>query len=258
MSTYECRKKAKSVLKGCYSEGIFVVMVYIVMYLIFKLSDIVKIAVILYNSNINVSGLFVTSDISGMLMKYVSGIIAFVVMTPLLTGGLWWFYQTACGSDNKNILKLYTGFRLNIRAAVLYAVIWFILLLSLIPTGLCWAAAAFLLETVSEYRNQAVVLFICLQLFMAGIFLLGLYLRAVTGTILAPFVFIRNPDMNAFKILAVSGKKIYGSKLECLKLIMTYIPAMLPIVTIPFVLPKLLMSLAIFACDRIGEGNWES
>ncbi|MBQ8435241.1 MAG: hypothetical protein IJX24_04455 [Oscillospiraceae bacterium] len=256
MSTYECRKKAKSVLKGCYSEGVFVVMVYIVMYLIFKLSDIAKIAVILYNSNINISELFVTSDISSMLIKYISAIIVFVVMTPLLTGGLWWFYQTACGSDNKNILKLYTGVRLNIRAAALYALIWFIMLLSLIPTGVCWSAAAFLLESVSEYHNHAIVLFICLQLFMAGVFLLGLYLKAVTGTILAPFIFIRNPDMNAFKILALSGKKIYGSKLECLKLIMTYIPAMLPIVTIPFVLPKLLMSLAVFACDRIGEENW--
>ncbi len=258
MSTYECRKKAKSVLKGKYAESFFVVMVCIVVYLIFKISDLVKIAVMLYNNDISVSVLFRTAGLSDLILKYLSGIIVFAVMTPLLTGGLWWFYQTACGEDNRSILKLYTGFKLNIRAAVLYAVMWLVTLLSLLPTGICWAVSVHLFSVVTEFRNQSVVLFVCLQLFMAGVFLLGLYLKAVCTIILSPFVFLKNPDMNVFRILNTSRKKIYGSKLEALKLILTYIPAMLPIVTIPFVLPKAVMSVSVFACDRIGEETWEN
>jgi hypothetical protein len=64
--------------------------------------------------------------------------------------------------------------------------------------------------------------------------------------------------MNVFKILRMSGKKIYGYKLSALKLILTYIPVMLPVVTIPFVLPKAVMSVSVFACDRIGEEVWEN
>lgn len=258
MSTYECRKKAKEILKGRYAEGFFVIMVCFVVYLIFKISDIVRIAVMLYNSNINTAGLFQTSDILSLLIKYLFGIALFAVMTPLITGGLWWFYQTASGSDNKNILKLYTGFRLNIRAAILYALIWMITLLSLLPTGICWAFAVYLFEIADTFYNQTVVLFICLQLFMAGVFLLGLYLKAVCTLLLSPFIFLKNPDMNVFRILNVSRKKIYGYKLSALKLILTYIPVMLPIVTIPFVLPKAVMSVSVFACDRIGEEVWEN
>lgn len=258
MSTYECRKKAKSVLKGKYAESFFVVMVCVVVYLIFKVSDLVKIAIMLYNDDVSVSVLFRTVEVSDLFVKYLSGIIVFAVMTPLLTGGLWWFYQTACGEDNRSILKLYTGFRLNIRASLLYAVMWIVILLSLLPTGVCWASAVHLFSLVTEFHNQSVVLFVCLQLFMAGIFLLGLYLKAVCTIILSPFVFLKNPDMNVFRILNTSRKKIYGSKLEALKLILTYIPAMLPIVTIPFILPKAVMSVSVFACDRIGEETWEN
>ncbi len=258
MSTYECRKKAKTILRGRYAEGFFIVMVCVVVYLIFKISDIVKIAVMLYNSNINTAKLFQTADIFSLMMKYLSGIALFAVMTPLITGGLWWFYQTACGNDNKNILKLYTGFRLNIRAALLYALIWMITMLALLPTGVCWAIAVYLFDIAVTFQNQTIVLFICLQLFMAGVFLLGLYLKAVCTVLLSPFIFLKNPDMNVFKILNMSRKKIYGYKLSALKLIMTYIPAMLPIVTIPFVLPKAVMSVSVFACDRIGEGAWEN
>lgn len=258
MSTYECRKKAKRILKGRYAEGFFVVMVCVTVYLIFKISDLVKISVMLYNNNINTAALFRTADILDLSVKYLLGIVVFAVMTPLLTGGLWWFYQLASGGDNKNILKLYTGFRLNIRAAGLYALIWFITMMSLLPAGICWAAAWYLFGIVPEFHNQTVMLFICLQLFMAGVFLLGLYLKAVCTVILAPFIFLKNPDVNVFKILNTSRKKIYGSKLECLKLILTYIPAMLPIVTIPFILPKAVMSVSVFACDRIGDEAWEN
>ena len=52
-------------------------------------------------------------------------------MSPLITGGLWWFYQTVSGGDNRSILKLYTGFKLNMRAAFLYGIMWILSMISL-------------------------------------------------------------------------------------------------------------------------------
>ncbi len=258
MTTSECRKKAKEVLKGRYSESFFVVMVFLVAYLIYKLLDIFKVGAVLYNNSADTLALYKTGNISDIFIKYLFCIASFAVMTPLITGGLWWFYQTANRCDNKSILKLYTGFRLNIRSGILYGIMWLIGMLSLIPSGICFGGAGYIFSIAAEYKNQALILFIALQVFMAGIFFLGLYLKCISTIILAPFIFIKNPDKNPFKILSVARKKIYGSKLECIKLIMTYIPPMLLIVTIPFVLPKAVMSVSVFACDRIGDNVWDS
>ncbi|MGN0612517.1 MAG: hypothetical protein ACI4JB_01315 [Porcipelethomonas sp.] len=256
MSTAECRRKAASILKGCYGEGIFVVMVCITVYMIVKIADVFSAGFILFNSG-GASGLFMTCSLWEGAAKLLLWVTGFAVMTPLLTGGLWWFYQTACGEDNRSILKLYTGFRLNLRAACLYAVMWLMGMLSLLPSGICWGAAVYVFRMIPGHTEQGVMLFAVLQLFMAGLFLLGLYLKCMTSMALAPFIFLRNPDRNIFGILHMSRKIIYGSKLECLKLVLTYIPAMLPVVTIPFVLPRAVMAVAVFARDRIGGVQWE-
>lgn len=257
MTTAEYRKKARSILKKRYSEGFFVVMIFLTAFILIKIWDIAQTGVILYIQNGNAGKLFFSTDAGEAAMKIISAAISFAILTPLITGGLWWFYQTACGNDNMNILKLYTGFKLNLRAGFLYAVIWIMGLISLIPTGVCWAAAYYIFNTAYEYTNQAAALFAALQLFMLGLFLLGLYLRCITSMILSPFIFIRHPDMNIFKIINSSRKIIYGSKLECLKLILTYLPAMLPVVTIPFILPRAVMALSVMACEKIGETDWE-
>lgn len=110
-------------------------------------------------------------------------------MSPLITGGLWWFYQTVSGGDNRSILKLYTGFKLNMRAAFLYGIMWILSMISLLPSGFCWLFAYKLFHAVPDFSNQAVILFAVLQLFMAGVFLLGLYLKCLLTFILSPFIF---------------------------------------------------------------------
>ena len=257
MTTAEYRKKAGIILKKHYSESIFVVMIFLIVYIFTKIWDVAQIVFILYNNNADPSDLFSSTGILESVLKMLSAIVSFAALTPLLTGGLWWFYQTACGNDNMNILKLYTGFKLNLRASLLYAVMWILSMLSLLPTGICWSAAFYLFNTASRYTNQAVVLFIVLQIFMFGVFLIGIYLKCILSMIFAPFIFINHPDMNIFKIIHKSRKIIYGSKLECLKLILTYIPAMLPVITIPFILPRAVMAMSVMACDKIGGAYWE-
>lgn len=253
MSSAACRQRANEILKGKYAEGFFVVSVCIVVYLIFKVFDIAGAGVILYNNNVNVYQLFCSDNIAEIVIKVLRYILCFIIMSPLITGGLWWFYQTAAGEDNRSILKLYTGFRLNMRAARLYGLMWIISMLSLLPSGICWMLAYRLFCAISDFNSQGIVLFAVLQLFMAGIVLLSLYIKSMLTMILSPFIFIKHPDMSAFKVLKISGKKMYGAKLELLKMIIAYIPAMLPAVTIPFVLPKAVMAVSVFAGERLRE-----
>ena len=253
MNTSSYRHKAKEILKGRYGEGFFVVSVCIVAYLIFKAFDIAGAGIILYNNNADVSGLFRSGSIAEILLKIIRYIICFIVMSPLITGGLWWFYQTVSGGDNRSILKLYTGFKLNMRAAFLYGIMWILSMISLLPSGFCWLFAYKLFHAVPDFSNQAIILFAVLQLFMAGVFLLGLYLKCLLTFILSPFIFIKRPDTGAFKVMNMSRKKMYGVKLDFLKMIIAYIPAMLPLITIPFILPKAVMAASVFAEGRLKE-----
>ena len=258
MSNYECRKKASMLLKHRYGEGFFAVMIIIGAFFILKIFDIAQIGLLLYNNGMDTKSLFHSSFIWELILKLCSAFITLAVMTPLITGGLWWFYETASGGDNKSILKLYAGIRLNIRAAALYALMWIKTLISLIPSGLCFALSFVFYRRTAFSNDQTLMLFFTFEIFMLGIFMLGLFLRCITKLFTAPFLFIENPGTDPFKIIKLSGRIIYGSKLECLKLIFTYIIPMLPVVTIPFILPKALMSFSVFAKERIGVFDWEN
>lgn len=253
MNTSVYRHKAKEFLKGRYGEGFFVVSVCIVVYLIFKAFDIAGAGFILYNNNADVFGLFRSRNIIEISIKIIRYILCFILMSPLITGGLWWFYQTVSGGDNRSILKLYTGFKLNLRAAFLYGTMWILSMISLLPSGFCWMFAYKLFYAAPDFSNQAAVLFAVLQLFMAGIFLLGLYMKCLLTFILSPFIFIKRPDTGTFKVMNISRKKMYGVKLDILKMILAYIPAMLPLLTIPFILPKAVMAVSVFAEERLRE-----
>lgn len=253
MNTALCRKKAKEILKGKNAEGIFVVSLCILMYLIFKVADIAVTILILYFGGGDAQSLFMSGDLFSFIIKAVRFILGFVVLSPLVTGGIWWFYQTACGRDNKSVLKLYTGFRLNVRGSVIYIVLWIMCMISLLPTGICWAMAVRLFGTASEYDNQDLVIFIIFQLIMAGIFLLGLYLKMISTFALVPFIFISHPDMGILKMLKMSKVRMYGAKLEFLKLAGSFVPLMLPVFTIPLMLSRAVMAMSVFAEERLKE-----
>ena len=252
MTSSQCRKQAKQRLKGNYSEGFFVTAIVLAAFIIYKTADTVQSAMILYNNGGAADSLFQSRDIWDFLMKAALALLCFVLTSPLITGGVWWYYQTARGSDNRNILKLYAGFKLNVRAIRLYMTIWFLSMLSLLPSGVCFAGAYELFSELPEMNDQPLILFVTIQVFVLGIALSGLYLRCVTAFLPAPFIFISRPDKGVFSVLKMSARIMKGSKTEALKLIMIYLAMMLPIVTVPFVLPKAVMSLSVFSCDRMG------
>lgn len=135
MKISEYRHIARKNLKGCYCEAFIVTALCLFVYLSFKAAELLMAYFW--------SG-YAGSLISGLLKAAVTA-LCFLLTTPFLTGGFWWFFQTACGEDNRSLLKLYSGFRLNCRAALLYAAMWIKSFFSLFPTAFCWTAAYVLL-----------------------------------------------------------------------------------------------------------------
>ena len=86
---------------------------------------------------------------------------------------------------------------------------------------------------------------------MLGIVLIGLYFSTAASMALAPFMFIGHPDKNPLKVLKESSVCMKGKKLEFIRLILSFVPAMLPVVTIPFVIPSAVMAAAVFAQKKV-------
>lgn len=241
MKISEYRHIAKKNLKGCYCEAFIVTALCLFVFLSFKAADLLR--------------AYFMSGYSGSiiyaLIKMAVALICFLLITPLLTGGFWWFFQTACGEDNRSLLKLYSGFRLNCRAALLYAAMWIKSFFSLFPTAFCWTAAYVLLYG-NTGLSESVTVFAAFQLFMLGIVLILLYFRTAASMALAPFMFISHPDKNPLRVLRESSVCMRGKKLEFIKLIFSFVPYMLPVVTIPFVIPSAVMAAAVFAQKNSG------
>ena len=74
---------------------------------------------------------------------------------------------------------------------------------------------------------------------------LGVWLSAKLTFAAVPYLLAEFPDMSAFRAVLFSVKFMRGRKNILLRLIVLYLPAMLPVVTIPFVLPELKTAFAL-------------
>jgi hypothetical protein len=170
-------------------------------------------------------------------------------MVPVFTGAVWWFSQAASRSKgtSKTVRKLYTSFKLNIRAASLYLIMWTVQVASLFPTCALGLGAYYIIIVFGQ--NQEMV-FLAFQMIVFAVLGLGLYVRTSLSMLLAPFVFVKYPLINPFKAVSDSILLMRGKKMKAVKLLMSYtllLVSMVFVVTIPFIIPILMMSFAVFA-----------
>ncbi len=228
---------ARNYLKGRYGEAFIVTTLCLFVFVFFKSAAFIMI--------------YAVGDMPyANLIETVGAIFSFIIMTPLMTGGFWWFFQTVCGGDNRSLLKLYSGLRLNTRAAILYALMWLKSFVSLIPSAVLLASSYVFLYGKTGFKDD-VILFAAFQSIVLGIVFFTLYFSTFASMALAPFLFISHPDKNPFKVLRESAKMMRGRKIKFMKLMLVFLPMMLPLITIPFVMPLAAMSAAAFAKDGI-------
>jgi len=140
MNTAECHSRARACLSGRYGEAFIVTAVCIFVFVTFRAAIMLS---------VNAIG----DETFSWFAEGILTALCFIIITPLLTGGVWWFYQTVSGGDNRSLLKLYSGFRLNRRAALLYIFMWLKGFISLFPTAVCWTTAYILIH--GEYDISA-------------------------------------------------------------------------------------------------------
>ena len=100
------------------------------------------------------------------------------------------------------------------------------------------------------------MLYLAIELIILSIAFLAFHIRVTLGLILTPYIFIRHPMDNPFSIIGISFRLMRGNKIQALKLLLSYIvylPLMALIVTIPLIIPNIMMSVTVFAESTASE-----
>ncbi len=255
MNIKEIKYKAKIAMKEKYWEAFVVVFACFGIYILFKLVEIMVTAILIYNNTIDISQLFSSNNTLWTIFKMLYAVFLFIAMVPVVTGAVWWFSQAVSKNEftSDSVIQLYTSFKVNSRAILVYGLMWVVQLLSLIPSCLLIFGAY---TIIVHYNVNSDILYIAVQLIILAVVFLGLYIRVSLGLMLAPYIFIRHPMDNPFEIVSISFKLMRGKKMEALKLLLSYIvylPLMALIVTIPFIIPKIMMSVTVFAENIASE-----
>ncbi|MFR0950968.1 MAG: hypothetical protein ACLSFT_10795 [Ruminococcus callidus] len=110
-----------------------------------------------------------------------------------------------------------------------------------------------------------VLLFWAVQLLVLGVLCLLGWVYVCLGLWCVPFVCFARPELPPWKVPAAAMQIMHGGRRELLALLGWYALQMLPLVTIPWVLPKAVLSVTVFCnlrcrlwCDAIANGTYRS
>lgn len=186
-------------------------------------------------------------------------LLGFVLTVPFLTGAFWWFRQAADGERNAigTIRRLYTSKSLCLRAAVLFGWMWVVLLVPAFFMVGFGAAALRLFQTALTVLHPFWYLFAALQCAAGSLVLFGAWLWLLSGIFPAPLLFMRTPEKSPFALLRDSLHYMEGQRSVLAGLLLSMLPLFLPMITIPFALPRFCMSTALLV-RRLERGELES
>lgn len=246
MRVRDIKSMARFSLKDKYIEGL-VVLFFAVGGLVFLRFVEIFGATILSSENLSSliqTDFILDESITRLIFNLAISVVGVVISTPFIVGAIWWYMQNARNEDNPNdsIFKIYTCFRLNLRAVGLGLLIWLGNIFMIIPIILCayGIRKSFLLAMERGQGNFRLVLII-IGFFVLGLILTLLYASIIVRMTVAPFIFVRNPNLSAFKIVYLAIKGTSDSRGVLYRLFLSF-ALWIPI--FPFVLPYLLMSVA--------------
>lgn len=123
--------------------------------------------------------------------------------------------------------------------------------ISLQPAALCLFGAYALAKTGAAHAESAPYLFAAVQLLLLGTLCLLGWVYVCLGLWCAPFVCFACPELSVWHIPFAALKIMRGGRKELLALLGWYAVQMLPLVTIPWLLPRAVLSVTIFCNIRV-------
>lgn len=174
------------------------------------------------------------------------------VMLPVRCG-VWNWFGTMLGLSPRQ--KCFASHRAYLRAACVTGCADGLRLLAAFPVAAAGYLARFALRMAQQPEQGALWLFVAVQALVAMAWCGWYALRLRVSFAVLPLLLLRSPEQSAGALLRQAVRMMEGHHRALWALWLSYVPAMLPVVTIPLLLPCMYTDTALFWQVRIRE--WE-
>lgn len=216
--------------------------------LLFRLTETAVCSVILYYTGMKPLGLFTGENLVQQLTSLACTALRLMTLAPLSYATALWFSRLCDGDTGRKSLRLTRV----ILSPKIYGRSFTALLISkavsfvfLIPATL-FGGITFTLISESLSGSGELRLMITVHATVMTLFSLFLWLRAKLTLIAVPFLLVRFPQRGALRVTRDAFRFMQGRRITLIKILLRYVPMMLPIVTIPVLLPKLFTAAALY------------
>ncbi len=249
---YACTRRC---LHGNYRRALTASLLYGAVWLVLKFAPCILAGVLITNGTITMRMLLLGSPMLWVLFSALWAMLRFCVMLPLRCRTCAWF-TVLSGLEQHHRRKCYFPDTASyLRAIRYFGTVALLRLLAMLPLALGILGAILAFRYSLEAADAGLPLFAAVQCLLLSAVGLVYYLRFHIGIAAVPFLFLEQPDGSPFAAVRSSLRILHGRQAQLLVLFFGYLPAALPVVTIPFLLPHLLTSTTLFL--QICMREWE-
>lgn len=255
MNFRELYAYTRRILHGNYGRAFAASSFYGTIWLVLKLAPCILAAVLIANGTLTMRMLLSGSPMLWVLFSVLWAVLRFCIMLPLRCGACAWFTELV-GLNRSRCRR--TFFRTT--GAYLRA-LWYFLRVeamrftAMLPFVLGVLGAGMAFQRSIGMADAGLPLFIAAQCLCVAAAGLVYYLRFCVGIAAVPFLYLEQPHGSPFAAVRHSRRMLHGRHALLILLVLGHLPAALPVVTIPFLLPHLLTSCTLFLQIRMRE--WE-
>lgn len=245
-------------IKGRRSAALLVCLMPLGTELFFRLGEAALYSTMLYFSGMAPARLFSGDSLIQQLAAAVCTLMRYLAAAPMIYGAAYWYLKICSDESRKRRIHLSRiilnsrNYRRSLSALLLSKSTGF---LFLIPSAFFGASAVRLISD-SLNNTRGLQLLMAVHASVTAFIALGIWIWAKTALLTLPFLLVRFPERSVFRLLLDSFCFMKGRRSTALKIFVCYIPPMLLIVTIPFLLPKLFAAFSLFISISLREDEY--
>lgn len=240
-------------IKGHYAQACGTSFLLLGIWLILKLIPVLLAGVLLLNGSLTPGGLFFGRGRLWVLFMALWSMVSFCILAPVKCGARSWFSHLVELEQPGQERKFFRSARAYGRGLYFFGVVAVLRWLAALP----FAAACLL--TAEAFRQSAGLtegglwLFAAVQGIAAAFWAGRFYVRFCVSLAAVPYLFLENPKRSVLQAVRDSGNMLSGKYSQLAALVLPYVPAAVPVVTVPFLLPCLMTDVTLYLQLRIRE-----
>ncbi|MDE5564927.1 MAG: hypothetical protein K2I93_07205 [Oscillospiraceae bacterium] len=244
---------SRRALKGHYARAWSAAMLETLTRLGTALVPAVLSAVLIARGALTPSGLFFGTQWLWVLFTVLWSVFSFCVHIPVLCGTCSWFTHLVELEMPGQERCFFRTARAYCRGVYFFGTVSLLRWLAALPLAAACVLTGIAVRQSAGLTEGGLWLFAAVQ-GLTVIFWTGwLYIRFCVSLAAVPYLFLMNPKVGVLLAVRASRRMLFHRHRQLAALAVTYLPACLPVVTIPFLLPCLMTDMTLYLQLRIRE-----